>query len=204
MTDDELDRRVRAAVLSEQLDTSRVELAVRNQIRQRYIPGWAVAAAALIAMLAASVLSYRTFLREQTPPICVAAAHDHNHEIANGQPREWLSSLSAIQSLASQQRVPAEAVPALVTTGYRLERGRLCFLGTQIFLHLVYSKDGEVFSVYLRPRGSESPFDGSVRQASVDSEELAYFQTARLLAVFVDEQSRAKALAFARASARVL
>ena len=93
---------------------------------------------------------------------------------------------------------------ALGTTGYRLERARLCFLKKQIFLHLVYTKDGEEFSVYLRPRGSDSPFDGSVRQASVGAEDLAYFETDRLTAVFVYERSKAQAAAFARASARVL
>jgi hypothetical protein len=203
MTDDELDQRVRAAVLSEQIDTARLEASIRERLRRPILPRWALAAAASIALAIAGGLTYRTFFRAQTPPICVAAAQDHNHEITNGQPREWLSSLSAIQSLAVQQGVPAAAVSALGTTGYRLERGRLCFLKKQIFLHLVYTKDDTELSFYLRPHGSESPFDGSVRQASVDSEDLAYFQTDRLTAVFVAEQST-EALVFARAAVRVL
>ena len=203
MTDDELDQRVRAAVLSEQVDTSHVELAVRNRIRQRHIPGWAAAAAALIAMVGASVLSYRTFLKEQTPPICVAAAQDHEREIVKGEPRRWLTTLSAIESLAEKQGVPASAIAALDTTGYSLERGRLCFLNGRIFLHLVYTRNGDELSVYLKRRGSEFPFHGSVRQASIGPEDLAYFQTDRLTAVFVDEW-RGQAGAFARAGAKVL
>ena len=101
MTDDELDQRLRDSILSEEIDTSRVELAVRNQIRTnpRHVPGWAVAAAALIAMVLAGGLSYRMFRKEQTPPICLAAAQDHEREIVNGEARPWLSDMPAIESL---------------------------------------------------------------------------------------------------------
>ncbi len=196
MTDDELDQRVREALLSDQVDTSHVELAVRDRIRQRHVPGWAVAAAAVIAMVAASSLSYRAFHKEQTPPICVAATQDHQREIVNGEPRPWLSDRSAVQSLAEKQGVPASAIAALDTSGYRLERGRLCFLKRQIFLHLVYTKDGRELSVYLRP--PSGLFNESVR----GDQTLAYFETNRVTAVFVSHG--ADALAFARAGARVL
>jgi hypothetical protein len=204
MTDDELDQRVRAAVLSEQIDTARLERSIRERVQKQRVPRWAYVAAASIALTITGGLAYRAFSSLQTPPICVAAAQDHQREIVNGEPRPWLSDISAVQSLAEKQGVPGSAITALGGTGYRLERARLCSLKKQIFLHLVYSKDGGEFSVYLRPRGPESPFDGSVRQASVDSEELAYFQTDRLTAVFVAEQSSADALAFARAAATVL
>jgi hypothetical protein len=190
MTDDELDQRVRAAILSNEVDTSRLELVLRNQLRNqiqpdRYVPRWAAVAAGIIAMVLASILSYRTFVKERnTPQLCIAAARDHQTEIVNGESREWLTDLPAIQSLGEKQGVPASALAALATTGYRLERGRLCFLKKQIYLHLVYTKDGDELSVYLRPRGSEL-FDSSVREASVGSEHLAYFQTGRLTAVTV-------------------
>jgi hypothetical protein len=196
MSDDELDQRVRASVLAEQIDTSRVEAAVLNRMRQRHVPGWAVAAAAVIAMVGASVLSYRTFVKEQTPPICVAAAQDHQREIVQGEPRPWLSDIFAIQSLAEKQGVPASAIAALTTTGYGLQRARLCFLKKQIFLHLVYTKDGSEYSVYLRP--PSGLFNDSVRGGQA----LAYFETNRVTAVFVSHG--ADALAFARAGARVL
>jgi hypothetical protein len=205
----DLDQRVRASVLAETIDTSRVQRSIRARIRRARVQVWAVAAAASIALAIAGGLSYRAFFRSQTPPLCVAAAQDHQREIVNGEPRRWLTDLSAIQALAEKQGVPGSAIAALATTGYRLERGRLCFLKKQIFLHLVYTKDSGEFSVYLRPRGSESPFAAfvpvkRVREASVGPEDLAYFQTDRLTAVFVDEQSRAQALTFARAGAKVL
>ena len=114
----------------------------------------------------------------------------------NGEPRRWLSDVNAIQSLAQKQGVPASAISALATTGYRLERARLCFLKKQIFLHLVYTKDGSEYSVYLRP--PSGLFEGSVRGEGP----LAYFETNRVTAVFVGHG--ADAMAFARAGARVL
>ena len=199
MTDDELDQRVRDAVLAEPLDTTPLERCIRERIRRPLWPRWAVAIAAGVAIMIAGGLAYRALFHPETPPLCVAAAQDHRREIVNGEPRRWLTNLSDIQTLAEKQGVAGSAIAALETTGYRLERARLCFLKRQIFLHLVYTKDGEELSVYLRPRGSDSPFDGEVREASVDLENLAYFQTARMTAVFVDERSRAQAATFARA-----
>jgi hypothetical protein len=203
MTDDELDQRLRESILSEEIDTSRVATAVRDQIAARShgtVPGWAVAAAAVIAMVLAATFSYRTFHEQQTPPLCAAAARDHQREIVNGEPRPWLTDLSAIQALAAKQGVPVSAIAALSTIGYRLERGRLCFLQKQIFLHLVYIKDGGQYSVYLRPRTPATSFTNSVR----GTENLAYFQTGGVTAVFVSHATGADALAFARAGARVL
>jgi hypothetical protein len=203
MTDDDLDQRLRESILSEEIDTSRVELAIRNQINQRYVPRWTAVAAGVIAMLGASVLSYRAFFKERTPPVCIAAAQDHEREIVNGEPRPWLSDLAAIDSLAEKQGVPASAISALGTTGYRLERARLCFLKKQIFLHLVYTRNGDEFSVYLRPRSGE-PLGNSVHQAEIGPDNLAYFQLHGLTAVFVAHQPSADVLAFARAGAQAL
>ena len=196
MTDDELDQRVRAAVLSEQIDTARLEHSIRARIRRPRAPRWALAIAAGSVLAITGGVAYRPLFKPQTPPICVAAAQDHQREIVNGEPRPWLSDISAIQSLARKQGVPASAVTALGTTGYRLERARLCFLKKQIFLHLVYTKDNAEFSVYLRP--PSGLFNDSVR----GEETLAYFETDRVTAVFVSHG--ADALAFARAGARVL
>lgn len=200
MTDDELDRRLRESVLSEPVDTSRIATAVRGQIapRPRTVPGWAVAAAAVIVTVLATTFSYREFHREQIPAVCSAALQDHEREIVNGDPRQWMTGLAAIQALAQKQGVPTPAIAALDSTGYRLERARLCFLRKQIFLHLVYSKQGGEYSVYLRSRTPEASFDRSVR----GTENLAYFETDRLTAVFVSQTTGARA--FAQAGVKVL
>jgi len=207
MTDDELDQRLRQSILADDVDASHVERAVRNQIapRPRHVRGWAVAAAAVVAMVLSAVFSHSTFVREErTPPVCVAAAQDHQREIVKGEPRRWLKDVSAIQSLAAKQGVPAIAIAGLSTTGYRLERGRLCFLQNQIFLHLVYTKDGDEFSVYLRPHSTEPLFTPSVSGAEVGAENVAYFETQRVTAVFVSHKPDGDVEAFADAAAKIL
>jgi hypothetical protein len=200
MTDDELDQRVRASILAEPVDTSRVELAIRSQIRtRRRVPRWALIAAAGVVLAIGSGLTYRALFRPPPPPLCIAAGQDHEREIVNREPRRWLTELSAIQALAEKQGVPGSAVVALGITGYSLERARLCFLKKQIFLHLVYAKDGRQYSVYLRPGSEGGSFSNSVRSSG----NLAYFQVDHLTAVFV-AQSGANVFAFAQAGARVL
>lgn len=200
MTDEELDRRLRESILSEHVDASRVAAAVRAQIAPgiRTVPGWAVAAAALIVTIVATFYSFHKFQQEQIPAVCSAAMQDHEREIVNGEPREWLTDLSGIQALAQKQGVPTSAIAALGTTGYRLQRARLCFLNKHVFLHLVYTKLGADYSVYLRPASAEPSFDRSVR----GSENLGYFQTNLVTAVFVSQSTGARA--FARAGAKAL
>jgi hypothetical protein len=201
MTDDELDQRVRASILAEPVDTSRVELAIRNQIRTlRRVPRWTLVAAAGLVLAIGSGLTHQALFRPPPPPLCIAAAQDHQREIVNGEPRRWLRDLSAIQLLAEKQGVPGSAIVALGTTGYRLERARLCFLKKQIFLHLVYTKDGSQYSVYLHPGSEDGSFSNSVRSSG----NVAYFQVDHLTAVFVAHQSSANVFAFAQAGARVL
>ena len=188
MTDDELDQRLRERLLSEEVDTSRVAAAVRSRIRQRrHIPRWAA-----VSVIAAGILLL-ALLWPRTPQVCVAAAQDHEREIVNGEPRRWLSDVSEIDSLAEKEGVPVSAIAALATTGYHLERGRLCFLNKQIFLHLVYTRSGGQYSVYLRPLTPEAAFTSSVQ----GTEKLAYFQTRRVTAVIVSRAANAQA--FARA-----
>jgi hypothetical protein len=204
MTDDELDRRVRASILAEQIDTDPLARSIRARIGSPRAPRWAAVAASL-ALVMAGALAYAIFFRPHTPPLCIAAAQDHEREIVKGEPRRWLADLSSIQSLAQKQGVPASAITALGTTGYRLERARLCFLDKQIYLHLLYAKDGGEFSVYLRRRSGE-PIGDSVHQANVGPDNLAYFESHGLTAVFVSHHSGAAAdvLAFANAGLRSL
>ncbi len=198
MTDDELDQRLRASILAEEIDTDPLARSIRARIGSPRAPRWSAVAASL-ALVMAGALAYAIFFRSHTPPVCMAAAQDHEREIVKGESRRWLTDLSSIQSLAQKQGVPASAITALGTTGYRLERARLCFLNKQIYLHLLYAKDGGEFSVYLR-RPSGEPIGDSVHQIDIGPDNLAYFQSHGLTAVFVSHHSdAADVLAFANA-----
>ena len=73
MTDDELDQRVRAGILAEELDTAPLERSIRERMRQRSMPRRAVAVAAGLALLAAGGVAYRQFFSPHTPGVCVAS-----------------------------------------------------------------------------------------------------------------------------------
>jgi hypothetical protein len=70
----------------------------------------------------------------------------------------------------------------------------------QIFLHLGLHQGREPAFGVPEARGADSPFDRSVRQAPVGVEKLAYFETHRLTALFVDGQFRTRVAEFALAS----
>jgi hypothetical protein len=198
MTDDELDRRLSASILAEEIDTDPLARSIRARIATPRVPRWAPVAASL-ALLMAGALAYAIFFRPHTPSLCIAAAQDHEREIVKGEPRPWLSDLSSIQSLAQKQGLPASAITALGTTGYRLQRARLCFLNKQIYLHLLYARDGAEFSVYLLRR-SGGPIGDSVHQVELGPDNLAYFESHGLTAMFVSHHSgAADVLAFANA-----
>ena len=63
MTDDELDQRVRASILAEELDTARLERSIRERIRRPRLARWALATAASIALVIAGGLAYRAFFQ---------------------------------------------------------------------------------------------------------------------------------------------
>jgi len=196
MTDHELDQRLRQSVLSEEVDASRIESVVRNHIQGNRWRAFLWAAAALIVVAAG--LSYRVFYTDPLPAICAAAQQDHQREIVNGAPRRWLTEDSAIRSLAETQGISAQAVAALSSTGYRLERARLCFLEKQVFLHLVYARDGSEYSVFLHSPDKSEDRGNSPRGGA----KVAYLQTPRVTAVFVSRERGA--ITFARAGANVL
>jgi len=215
-----LDEKLRIGALAEQLETTALEQVIQRRVaedtgaasRRSTVARWLFAAASIGGILLVGDIAYRTGRPAQPAPVCVDAAMDHRREIMSGEPRQWISDPAALASLAEGQGVPASAIAALNQSGYRLERGRLCFLDRRVFLHLVYTKDGRNFSAYLRPRDSDVLSGGGqgttngrqLNAAKVGPERVAFFQTDRLTAVFVAEESGEAAMELARVAARVL
>jgi anti-sigma factor RsiW len=219
-----IDARLREAVLTEEDDTSRIDHRVREMIAAKAarhpVPvfrprfrGWAAAALAIAA--AAIVLAgvgYRTLVRQPVAPVYAAAARDHGIEVVQHQWRPWLTDPSQIATLAEQQGIARSVVTALASGGYRLSRGKLCFLDHRIFLHLVYTDGIREFSVYLRTRDSK-PLPVAAREISngkplctsdLDGEHVASIETPQLTAVIVTGESSDAALKLARFASAVL
>jgi len=219
-----LDARLREVVLAEESNAARVDSRVRQLIAaesERQIPPqhaprsrrWASAAIAIAAAaIVLAAVGYRTLVGTSVARVYADAAWDHGVEVVDRQPRPWLTDPAQIAELAEKQGISPSAVTALDSGGYRLERGKLCFLDHRIFLHLVYSDDVREFSVYLRPRDAKA-LTASVREISngeplctsdLGNEHVASVETPQLTALVVTNQSSDAALNFARFVSAVL
>lgn len=193
------DSLLRRSVLAEPADSSRVERSVRqiiaNESRRRWLGVAGIAAALLLAALGTWVA-----LRQRAIPVYAAAARDHRIEIVDGQPRQWFTDRTSIGSLARAQGVPDSAIDAMAPAGYRLEKGKVCRLDGQLFLHLVYVNGAANFSIFLRRAGG----GGRWHTESRGAEHVAGFEEHQLAALVVTEQGGDAAERVARSAASVL
>ncbi|HZQ50880.1 MAG TPA: zf-HC2 domain-containing protein [Bryobacteraceae bacterium] len=199
-----LDSLLRRSILSEKVDTTALDRTVRAHIaleRRSFSPRWLAVAAGIAAILLAGALSYRAMFASPPPKLCVDAARDHRSEVTLAQHRRWLSDPNAVADLGQRNGIPASLLAALVPPGYRFEHGKLCRLGGEVFLHLVYAQGGAEFSVYLRSSGTQSL---SLQQVQTGGEHIAYVRTDRYTAMFVTDRSSAAALSLARSAAPAL
>lgn len=220
-----LDARLREVVLADKTDASRVDRRVRELIAARPeadapviarwpMPRrWVIAGMGIAAALLLSVLGYSLVLGTSVARVYADAAADHRMEVVERQPRPaWLVDPAQIAALAQQHGIPGSEVLALALEGYHLDRGRVCGLDNRAFLHLVYSNGTKEFSVYLRLRDA-GRLPGAVREVvngkplricDLGSEHIASFETTRVTALVVADDSADDALHFARMAAAAL
>jgi len=218
-----LDARLREVILAEETNVTRVDRRVRELIAAEAegtpVPQlqprprrWALATMGIAAALLLAATGYRTLLGTHVARVYADAATDHRLEIVQQEPRSWLTDSSQIAALAAGQGIPASAVTALASGGYRLGRAKFCWLDGRVFLHLVFSGGGQEFSVYLRQR-DDNPLPGPAREISngrtlcasdLGKEHVASIETAHLMAMIVTDQSAEAALSFARFASAVL
>lgn len=217
-----LDARLREVILAQETDVAEVNRRVRDLIaaeaKGHRLPPlrprrrrWAALAMGLAAALALGVASYES-LRTHVPRIYADAATDHRLEVNQLQPRPWLTDPRQIVALAEQQGITPAAVQAVASGGYRLVRGKLCFLDHRIFLHLVWTDGSSEFSLYLRQRDPQL-LSGPVREiangkrlctSDIEHYHVAALETSALVAVVVTGPSSDAALNLARFAAAVL
>ncbi|HEX4002683.1 MAG TPA: zf-HC2 domain-containing protein [Candidatus Acidoferrales bacterium] len=226
----QLDARMREAIECEPVDATPVQDWIRARIASEphakaasisVIPSrrppperrqWFVAAVAIAAVLLLAVAGYRGLISPHVAPVYADAAQDHQREVVNQVPREWLSDRAAIKALAQGQGIEAAAPFALSSGPYHLERARLCFLDGLIFLHVVYTDGTREFSVYFRARGEQS-LPGAAHEidsghilhcSTLDAEQVASLQTKSLTVVVVSDRYSGDALQVARLAAHTL
>ena len=84
--------------------------------------------------------------------------------------------------------------PALLSSGYLLNRGKLCRLDGRLFLHLVYTDGSHTFSLYLRPENGRAV---PVATADLNGKHLGCSENGEIMAVVVTNESPSAARALA-------
>jgi hypothetical protein len=195
----ELDARLRTAILDEPLATRDLDQRIRQHVMAGTPWRWISAAAGVAAAL---VVGWILFARS-TPPVYADAAEDHRREVIEQQARHWTFENTAMDAMARGQGVSPVGIHALETAGFRLQRLKLCRLNGSVYLHLVYSDGAQEFSLFLKHDDGESAAEAA-DAGHHGAEHLAAFRTSGLTAVVVSDQSGDKALRLAEIAARAL
>jgi anti-sigma factor RsiW len=193
------DARLRDALAEEPADTRNVEQRVMRQIARERVSRWiwrgVVPGLAAAAALVAAVLFLNSRGTPVNPAILADAARDHTVEVVKQSPRRWRTNAADIAVIEKAQGISDSDVKALETTGYQLQRAKICRLGGTPYMHLVYAKNGREFSVYMRVRG-----DRNLRETASNSGDLQLgaFTRGRVQAVIVTDAPRGECAQFMR------
>ncbi len=210
-----LDARLREVLLAEDVDVRRVNRRIREMLATESLEAviksvescrnrWTTAAMGIAAafLLAAAGL---LLIPGRVAQVYADAAEDHQSEVVDHAPRPWSSDPAKIESLARAEGI-STAIPVALASGYRLERGKICFLDDRRYLHLAYTDGTHEFSLFLRTRDGEkigAPIRGLangrlLRECASGGDHLASFRTSHLTAVVATEQSAAASLQYAK------
>jgi len=165
-------------------------------------------AALIVVTLAAGLVYYST--RQSTlRDIYAAAAKDHFDDVVRRVPKEGWHELPAEVAALVRERIGDPALTAeLAPATYRLVRVRMCNLNGNAFGHLIYEKDGQTVSVFVRRSIDELPgapvdtINGHALHAqSTDDFKVAGFQSGDLTVLVVSDLPAEQNLRLARETA---
>jgi anti-sigma factor RsiW len=194
------DALLREGILAEEIHTDTLQRRIYQATRQATRRSrWIYAASGIAAALLIAIAGYITWSNMRIARIYSDAALDHRREVIEHQPRTWSSD---IDELVQRRGLPP-SISQIAQAGYHFDRGKYCRLNGRGFLHLVYSKDGGEYSVFLRG-AAEEPFSSAERSSDSGPEHVVSFQTEQCAAMIVTDQSAESAKELARLAASVL
>jgi anti-sigma factor RsiW len=148
-----LNKRIRAALLSESVDITSLRMRVLTEVKgKRTVSVINTArhpirialtlAAGLLIVLAVGAATRDNARYEQ-------ASLDNVDEVVRAGHREWRTQASSIGQLVSQCMKTPPQLEQLSIPGYQLLRGRECGISRSRYIHLVYSNGAEQISMYV-------------------------------------------------------
>jgi anti-sigma factor RsiW len=192
------DARLRDAIAEEPADTRAVGRRVMRRIARERLRRWLMPAMAAAAAVVATVFLLTSQRQAPASPVFATifadAARDHTVEIVKGAPRRWRTDAADIAALEVTQGISDSDVKALEATGYKLERAKVCRLSGTPYMHLVYTKGGREFSVFMRVRGAQPVPEAASSSGNL---QLATFTRGRVQAIVVTDAPRGDCARFA-------
>jgi anti-sigma factor RsiW len=149
----ELNKGIRAALLSESVDATAVRRRVLADIKgQRTVSIFTAArhpfrvalavAAGLLIVLTIGVTNRDNARYEQ-------ASLDHVEEVVRAEHVEWRTQSSSIGQLVFQCMATPPQLQQLAIPGYQLLRGKECGIAKTPYIHLVYGNGAQQISMYI-------------------------------------------------------
>ena len=149
----EFNKGIRAALLSEAVDTTAVHRRVLAEIngertvsifttaRHPFRVAFAIAAGLLIMLTIGATYGDN--------PRYEQASLDHVKEVVRAEHVEWRTQSSSIGQLVSQCMTTPPQLRQLAIPGYQLLRGKECGIAKTPYIHLVYGNGAQQISMYI-------------------------------------------------------
>jgi anti-sigma factor RsiW len=151
--DQELDKGLSRALLSEPVDAAALRMRVLADINKaddrtafnlkRYPMSFALAVAVVLLVTMTLGLAYRDNARYEE------ASADHVDEVVKARPKDWQTKNDGIAELVTQRIETPLNVRQLTIPSYQLLRGRECSIAKSRYVHLVYGNGKQQISMYL-------------------------------------------------------
>src|SRR6266478_864028 len=187
---------------------SQISISKNKRLRFRR-PVYVLPIAALLFLTIGAGIIYFTLPDTSSQTVYASAVDDHTEEVVQRAPIDgWRETPEEIEKLLRKELGNSEVMRKLAPADYKLARARLCDLGSEQYVHLVYKNEQREISIFIRPKGSQLPgavvdtVNGCTLHAeSAGRLEVAGYQSEKFTVLIVSDLPRVESLRLAHEAA---
>jgi anti-sigma factor RsiW len=187
---------------------SQISISENKRLRFRR-PVYMLPIAALLLLTIGAGIIYFTLPYTSSQTVYASAVDDHTEEVVQRAPiNGWRETPEEIEKLLRKELGDSDVMRKLAPADYKLARARLCDLGSEQYVHLVYKNEQREISIYIRPKGSQLPgavvdtVNGCTLHAeSAGRLEVAGYQSEKFTVLIVSDLPRRESLRLAHEAA---
>jgi anti-sigma factor RsiW len=185
------------------------KISISKNKRLRFRPVYMLPIAALLLLIIGAGIIYFTLPYTSSQTVYASAVDDHTEEVVQRAPiNGWRETPEEIEKLLRKELGDSDVMRKLAPADYKLARARLCDLGSEQYVHLVYKNEQREISIYIRPKGSQLPgavvvtVNGCTLHAeSAGRLEVAGYQSEKFTVLIVSDLPRRESLRLAHEAA---